>query len=88
MEQSPEIILENPIKRTPNTEKEEQTTPNPVVNISNVQIDKSPLPSNLGAEFAKLKISAPLTKLVKHETYRSQISKSLKFVENEDYQSI
>lgn len=33
---------------------------------------------------AKLNISVPLTELVKHETYRSQISKSLNFVENED----
>ena len=33
---------------------------------------------------AKLKISIPLTELVKHETYRSQISTSLNFFENED----
>ena len=33
---------------------------------------------------AKLKNSVPLTELVKHEIYRSQISKYLNFVENED----
>jgi len=38
----------------------------------------------MGVEVAKLKISIPLTELVKHETYKSQISKSLNFVENED----
>jgi len=84
VEQSPEIALENPIKKTPNNEKEEQTTKNLGAKISNVQIDKSPLPFNLGVEVAKLKISVPLTELVKHETYRSQIRKSLNFIENED----
>ena len=33
---------------------------------------------------AKIKVSVPLIELVKHETYRSQITKSLNFVENED----
>lgn len=84
VEQSPKIILENPIKKTPNIEKEEQTTPNPVAKISNIQAEKYPLPFNLWAEGTKLKISVPLTELVKHETYRSQISKSLNFIENED----
>ena len=74
----------NRLKKTPNTKKEKQTTPNPVAKISNVQIDKSPLPLNLGAEVAKLKISVPLIELVKHETYSSQIRKSLNFVKNED----
>lgn len=39
---------------------------------------------NLAAEVAKLKISVPLTELVKHDIYTSQISKSLNFIENED----
>jgi len=42
------------------------------------------VPLNLGAEMAKLEISVPLTELIKHETYKSKISKSLNFVENED----
>lgn len=76
MEQHLEIILENPNKNNLNNEKEEQTTQNPSVTILNVHIDKSCLPFNLGVEVAELKISVPLTKLIKHETYRSQISKS------------
>lgn len=48
MEQPPEIISENPIKSSPNNEKEEQSTQNLGANISNVQIDKTPLPFNLG----------------------------------------
>ena len=52
--------------------------------ISIVQTGKTPLPFNLGAKVAKLKISVPLTDLVKHETYKAQISKSLNFFENED----
>jgi len=82
VEQSPEIVLENALKKTPTTEKEEQSTPNPTVKIPNIQTEKSPLPFNLGAEVAKLKISVPLTELIKHETYKSQIRKSLNFVEN------
>ena len=33
---------------------------------------------------AKLKISVPLTELIKNETYKSQISKTMNFVEIED----
>lgn len=84
MEQPPEIILECPIENNLNNEKEEKTIQNFGSKISNVQTDKSPLPFNLRAEVAKLKILVPLTELVKHETYRSQISKSLNFRENED----
>jgi len=84
VEQSPEIILENPIKKTPNIKKEEQTALIPIAKISNVQTENSPLPFNLGAKVPKLKILVPLIELVKHETYRSQIRKSLNFVENED----
>lgn len=84
MEQSPEIVWENQPKKTSNAEKEEQTTPNPTIRIPNVQTKKSPLPFNLGAEVAKLKILVPLTERIKHETYRSQTSKSLNFIENED----
>lgn len=84
MEQPPEIILENPNKNNPNNEKEKHTTQNFGSKILNTQIDKSPLPFNLGAEVAKLKIAVPLIELVKHETYSSQITKSLNFVENED----
>lgn len=42
------------------------------------------MPFNLGAEVAKLKILVPLTKLVKHDTYRCQISKTLNIIDNED----
>jgi len=85
MEQPLEIILENPDKNTPKNEKEKHTTQNFGSKIPNIQTDKSPLPFNLGAKVAKVKISVPLTELVKHETYKSQISKSLNFRENEDY---
>ena len=34
---------------------------------------------------AKLKILVPLTELIKNETYKSQIRKTLNFVENEDF---
>jgi len=84
VDQSPKNAVENPIKKTPSNEKEEQTTQNLGAKISNVQIDKSSLPFNLGAEVAKLKISVPLIELVEHETYRSQIRKSLNFTKNED----
>lgn len=69
---------------TSNVEKEEKPTPNPAMKIPNPQIEKAPLPFNLGAEVAKLKISVPLTELIKNETCKSQIRKSLNFVENED----
>ena len=84
VEETPNITLENSLKKTPNTEKEEQTTPNPVVKIPNIQIEKSPFPFNLGVEVAKMKVFVPLIELIKHETYKSQIRKSLNFIENED----
>lgn len=84
VEQSPDIILENPLKNTSNAEKEEQPALNPVVTIPNTQTEKSPFPFNMGVQVAKLRISVPLTELIKHETYKSKISKSLNFVENED----
>lgn len=80
VEKSPKIILENPTKNAPNLEKEKNTT----AKLSNVQTNKVPLSFNLGAEVAKFKILVPLSELVKHDTYRSQIRKSLNFIENED----
>lgn len=52
--------------------------------VPSTQTEKAPLSFNLGAEVAKLKILVPLTKLFKNETYKSQIRKTLNFVENED----
>ena len=57
MEKSPNTILENPQKDTSNAEKEEQPTQTPAIKIPNPQTEKAPLPFNLGAEVAKLKIS-------------------------------
>lgn len=52
--------------------------------IPNTQTKKSTLPFNLVADVAKLKISVPLIELIKNETYKSQIRKTLNFVDNED----
>lgn len=84
MEKSPDTILENPQKKTSNAEKEEQPTPILAMKFPSTKIEKAPLPFNLGVEVAKLKISVPLTELIKSETYKSQINKTLNFVENED----
>ena len=42
------------------------------------------MPFNLGIEIAKLNISFPLTKLIKNETYKSQMNHNLNITENED----
>lgn len=83
MEESPNIPLENLEKKTSNAEKEDQTTPNPTTKILNPQSEKAPLPFNLGAKVEKLKISFPLIELIKNETYKYQIRKSLNFVKND-----
>ena len=47
---------------------------NPTVQNTKTQTEK---PFNLEAEIGKLKIAFPLSKLAKHDVYRSQITKSL-----------
>lgn len=42
------------------------------------------MPFNLGAKVAKLKISVPLTELIKNETYKTQTNQTLNLAENED----
>jgi len=83
MEESPNIVLEKSAKNVPNPEREENIE-NVATRNPKVQIDKVMLPFNLRVEVAKLKILVPLTELVKHDAYRSQISKSLNVIENED----
>jgi len=66
--------FENPHKEVHNKGKEDHPTQIPTMKIQNHQIKKASLPFNLGAEVAKLKILVPLTKLIKNETYKSQIN--------------
>lgn len=84
MEENPNITLGNSLKKTSNIEKEVKYAPNPAIKIPKTQTKKFPLPFKFGVEVAKLKISIPLIELIKDETYKSQIRKSLNFVENED----
>lgn len=80
MEEYLEIGLEKPAKDVANPEREENNT----IKNPKVQTDKVISHFNIGAEVAKLKISIPLTELVKHDVYRTQINKSLNIIENED----
>jgi len=63
--------LENSQKEVPNKGKEHHPTQIPTVKSPNPQTEKAPFPFNLGVEVAKLKISIPLTKLIKNETYKT-----------------
>jgi len=51
--------------------------------IPSTQTEKAPLPFNLGVEVSKIKISVPLTKLIKSETYKPQINQTFNIVKNE-----
>ena len=86
MEEPPEVDVETTSTHNPTPEKEKnieniQEKENPVIRNAKTQSQK---PFSLEAEVAKLKIAIPLSKLAKHDVYRSQINKSLKISINED----
>ena len=60
---------EIPLKEIPSKQKEVNSTQNLVSNVDNPSSS-----FNLGVEISKLKISVPLTELVKNETYKSQVN--------------
>jgi len=68
----------------PSTEKQDKNTQTTFVKEYLIQTNKAQLPFNLKAEIEKLMISVPLTELVKNESYRSQITKTLNIGEGED----
>ena len=70
---------EIPHKEIPSKQKEDNSTQNPVSKVYNPSSS-----FNLGAEISKLKISVPLTELVKNKTYKSQVNQTLNITENED----
>lgn len=78
------IRFENPHKQVPSKGKEDKPIQILAAKIQNLQIEKVSLPFNLGIEIAKIKISVPLTKLIKNETYKAQITQTLNIGENED----
>lgn len=63
------------------TPEEEKSAENPIFWNTRTQTEK---PFNLETEVGKLKIVVPLSKLAKHDVYRSQISRPLKISLNKD----
>ena len=76
---------ENLHKEVPNKGKEDHPTQIPSSKSPNSQTEKDPFPFNSGAEVSKLKILVPLTELIKHETYKTQINQTLNLAENGEY---
>ena len=68
----------------PNTKKEDKNIQTTFLKEDLIQSSKTQLPFNIKTEIAKLKISVPLTELVKNESYRSQITQTLNIGEGED----
>ena len=58
----------------PSTKKQDKNVQTTFVKEDLIQTNKAQLPFNIKTEIAKLKISVPLTELVKNESYRSQIT--------------
>lgn len=68
----------------PSTERQDKNTQIALVKEDLIQTNNAQLPFNLKNEIEKLKISVPLTELVKNESYRSQITENLNIGEGED----
>ena len=48
-----------------------------------IKLDKTQMPFNIKIEIAKLRILVPLTELVKNDSYKAQITKTLNIGEGE-----
>jgi len=78
------IILIHPPSHYYFKQRQDKNTQNAFVREDLIQTNKAQLPFNIKTEIQKLKISVPLTKLVKNESYRSQITETLNIGEGED----
>lgn len=68
----------------PTEDNKENTTQTPISKEEIIHLGETQTPFNIQTEIAKLKISIPLTKLIRNDSYKAQITKKLNIVEGED----